>query len=253
MAKVPWQCEGSGSCRCSFPFHNERTRVPIKAVLFDLDDTLYDRGELVRRVVIGQYDAFKHELCSVQKDDFVRRVLQLDDNGYADKRVLYETVVREYGLTPAQIERLVENFWTSYDDKCELPQDTRLTLQTLRQNRIKLGVITNGGTERQQRKLDSLGVSSWFDVILISETEGVRKPDAEIFHRALGRCGVEASEAIFVGDHPDTDVGGALQAGLRAVWKVTPYWPCEYGVPFVRRLSEILPMCDATIVRTATL
>ena len=234
-----------------FPFHNERTRVPIKAVLFDLDDTLYDRGELVRRVVIGQYDAFKHELCSVQQDDYVRRVLQLDDNGYADKRALYETVVSEYGLTPALIERLVENFWTSYDDKCELPQDTRFTLQTLRQNHIKLGVITNGGTERQQRKLDSLGVSSWFDVILISETEGVRKPDAEIFHRAVGRCGVEASEAIFVGDHPDTDVGGALQAGLRAVWKVSPYWPCAYDVPFVRRLSEILPMCDAT-VRTAT-
>jgi GNAT superfamily N-acetyltransferase len=67
---------------------------------------------------------------------------------------------------------------------------------------------------------------------------------------------VEASEAIFVGDHPDTDVGGALQAGLHAVWKVTPYWPCEYDVPFVRRLSEILPMCDvgrvSYVLRQAT-
>ena len=223
---------------------NGRTRVPIKAVLFDLDDTLYDRDALVRRVVTDQYDTFQHELRSVQKDDFVRRVLQLDDCGYADKRALYATVVGEYGLTPALIERLVENFWTSYDEKCELPQDTRLTLQTLRQNHIKLGVITNGGTERQQRKLDSLGISSWFDVIVISETEGVRKPEPEIFRRALARCGVEASEAIFVGDHPDTDIGGALQAGLHAAWKVTPYWPCTHDVPFVRRLSEILPMCD---------
>jgi putative hydrolase of the HAD superfamily len=218
--------------------------VPIKAVLFDLDDTLYDREDLVRKVVTDQYDAFQHELRSVPKDDFVRRVLALDDNGYADKRALYETVVGEYGFTPALIDRLVENFWTSYDDKRELPHDTRLTLETLRQNGIKLGVITNGGTECQQRKLDSLGISSWFDVILISETEGVRKPDAEIFHRALVRCGVDASEAIFVGDHPDTDIGGALQAGLRAVWKVTPYWPCAYDVPFIRQLSEILPLCD---------
>jgi putative hydrolase of the HAD superfamily len=217
--------------------------VSIKAVLFDLDDTLYDRDELVRRVVTDQYDAFQHELRSVQKDDFVRRVLQLDDYGYADKRALYTTVANEYGLVPALIDRLVENFWTSYDDKCELPEDARVTLQTLRKNGIKLGVITNGGTERQQRKLDSLGISSWFDVILISETEGIRKPDVEIFHRALTRCGVEASEAIFVGDHPDTDIGGALQAGLRAVWKVTPYWPCHHDVPFVRQLSQILPMC----------
>jgi putative hydrolase of the HAD superfamily len=226
--------------------------VPINAVLFDLDDTLYDREELVRRVVTDQYDAFSDDLRSVPKDDFVARVIQLDDHGYADKRALYTAVVAEWGLTPDLIDRLAQNFWTSYDKKCFLPEDTRLTLQALRQNRIKLGVITNGGTERQQRKLDLLGISSCFDVILISETEGVRKPDVEIFHRALSRCGAEASEAIFVGDHPDTDVGGALRAGLRAVWKVTPYWPCPYDVPFVRRLSEILPMCDATIVRTAT-
>jgi putative hydrolase of the HAD superfamily len=102
------------------------TRVPIKAVLFDLDDTLYDREELVRRVVTDQYDAFSDELRSVQKDDFVSRVLQLDDHGYADKRALYATVIGEYGLTPALIERVVENFWASYDNKYELSQDIRI-------------------------------------------------------------------------------------------------------------------------------
>jgi len=218
--------------------------VPIKAVLFDLDDTLYDRGELVRRVVADQYDKFQNELRPVQKDEFINRVLQLDDYGYADKRALYETVVAEFGLRPNLIDPLVENFWTSYDEKCELPQDTLITLDALRRNGIKVGVITNGGAERQQRKLNSLGISSWFHVILISETEGVRKPDVEIFQRALVRCGVEASEAMFVGDHPDVDIGGALQAGLRAVWKVTPYWPCAHDVPFIRQLSEILPMCN---------
>lgn len=239
----------SSSCmaRSAVPFRSimGRTRVPIKAVLFDLDDTLYDRDALVRMVVTDQYDVFQHELGSVRKDDFVRRVLELDDHGYADKRALYAMLVAEWGLPTNLIERFAKNFWSSYDEKCELSEDTRVTLQTLRRNGIKLGVITNGGAERQQRKLDSLGISSWFDVILISETEGVRKPDAEIFHRALARCGVEACEAIFVGDHPDTDIGGALQAGLRAVWKVTPYWPCTHDVPFVRNLSEILLMCDA--------
>ena len=218
-------------------------RVTIKAVLFDLDDTLYDRYQLVRRVVADQWDTFQHELGGVQKDEFVARVVQLDDNGYADKRVLYTTVGGEFGLAPALIDRLIENFWTSYDAKGEVSEDTRVTVQKLRTNGIKIGVITNGATERQQRKLESLGIASWFDVVLISEKEGVRKPDAEIFHRALARCGVEPSEAIFVGDHPDADVGGALQAGLRAVWKVTPYWPCNHDVPFIRQLSQILPLC----------
>ena len=222
----------------------EELRVTIRAVLFDLDDTLYDRGELVRKVVIDQYEVFQTELRSVPKDRFVTRVLQLDDQGYADRRALYATVVAECGLAPDLIESFAENFWTSYDEKRQLPLDTWTTLQTLRKNGIKLGVVTNGGTDRQQRKLDSLGISSCFDVILISEAEGIEKPDPEIFHRALIRCGVQASEAIFVGDHPETDIGGALQAGLRAVWKVTPYWPCTHDVPSIRRLSEILPMCE---------
>ena len=217
--------------------------MPINAVLFDLDDTLYDREELVRRVVTDQYEVFSEDLRTVPKDEFVARVIQLDDHGYADKRALYTTVVTAWGVPPDLIERLAQNFWTSYDEKCCLPDDTRITLQTLRLNGMKLGVITNGGAERQRRKLDSLGISSWFDVIVISEAEGVRKPDVEIFHRALNRCGIPPSETIFVGDHPETDIGGALRAGLHAVWKVTPYWTCVHDVPFIRQLSEILPLC----------
>ena len=219
--------------------------MTIKAVLFDLDGTLYDRDELVRKVVSDQYDCFRTELQAIGKDDFVRRVLQLDAYGYGDKPGLYRTLSQELGLTSELVEPLVQNFWSSYDTKCELPEDTRLTLQTLRQRGIRLGVITNGGVERQQRKLELLGISSWFDAIVISEAEGVRKPDPEIFRRALARCSVESSEAIFVGDHPDADIGGALNAGLRAVWKSVPYWSCTHRVPSIRLLSEILPMCSA--------
>jgi putative hydrolase of the HAD superfamily len=132
------------------------------------------------------------------------------------------------------------DFWTRYDEHCVLDADVRHTLETLASRGVKIAVVTNGGRDRQQRKLDALGISSWLDAILISEVEGVRKPDPEIFRRALTRCGVEASAALFVGDHPEVDVGGALQAGLRAAWKVVPYWSCDHDVPAVRQLSEIL-------------
>jgi FMN phosphatase YigB (HAD superfamily) len=55
--------------------------MPIRAVLFDLDDTLYDREALVRRVIVDQYDAFEPELRAVDKDEFVTRIVQLDDHG----------------------------------------------------------------------------------------------------------------------------------------------------------------------------
>jgi putative hydrolase of the HAD superfamily len=198
----------------------------IRAVFFDLDGTLYDRDALVRRVVSDQYDTFQHALGSISKDKFLKRVTELDDHGYGDKPALYAKIAAEWDLAPGVADHLVASFWSLYERGCELSDDTRITLHTLRKWGMKLGVITNGSTEWQRRKLDSLGITSWFDTVLISEAEGVRKPDAEIFHRALTRCGVEASDAIFVGDNPDADVGGSLAAGLRAAWKSVPHWSC---------------------------
>jgi len=90
-----------------------------------------------------------------------------------------------------------------------------------------------------------LGLEHSFDAILVSEEEGVRKPDAEIFRRALARCGVDAREALFVGDHPVADVEGAHRAGLLAVWKHVPYWPpVIIAAPTIRDLSEVLPLAE---------
>lgn len=70
----------------------------------------------------------------------------------------------------------------------------------------------------------------------------MRKPDAEIFRRALARCDVAAEHAMFVGDHPVADVEGAQLAGLRAVWKFVPYWPPVVEAPAIRQLSDLLAL-----------
>ena len=172
--------------------------MPIKAVLFDLDGTLYDRDALVKKVASDQYDTFRDALRSISKDKFVTRVIELDDRGYGDKPALYAKVADEWNLAPGVADHLLVSFWSLYERACELSDDTRLTLHTLREWGMKLGVITNGSTEWQRRKLDSLGITSWFDTVLISEAEGIRKPDREIFHRALARCGgaVVATSAL---------------------------------------------------------
>lgn len=219
--------------------------VPIKAVLFDLDGTLYDRDALVERLFAQQFEAFKPALAAIPSKTFISRLVTLDDHGYRDKRDVYRIVGAEWSLASGLCDRLEKDFWTRYDDECVLEADVRYTLETLRERGVKLAVVTNGGADRQKQKLDALSISSWLDTVLISEVEGVRKPNPEIFRRALARCGVEASDALFVGDHPDVDIGGALEAGLCAVWKVVPYWTCTHDVPFIHRLSDILPMFDS--------
>ena len=81
------------------------------------------------------------------------------------------------------------------------------------------------------------------DAVLISEREGVRKPNPEIFRRAVARLGVEVSQTWFIGDNPDDDVAGAIAVGLRTFWRecldwATPTVACEV----IRSLDELLPL-----------
>jgi putative hydrolase of the HAD superfamily len=216
----------------------------IRAVFFDLDGTLYDRDALVHQLVADQYEVFAGQLPSISRDRFVSRVLEMDNHGYGEKAEGYQRLAAEWQLEPALAGRLCAHFWSAYDHHCQLSSDTATTLDTLRAHGKRLGVITNGSTDRQRGKLAALGLLDSFDVVLISETEGVRKPSAEIFRRALQRCDVSAAESVFVGDHPDTDIRGARNAGLLPIWRHVSYWPLvAENVLTVHQLVDILPTC----------
>jgi putative hydrolase of the HAD superfamily len=218
----------------------------IKAVMFDLDGTLYDRDTLATALFEKQYCAFEAELCGVPRERYLRDVLAMDGHGHSDKETGYRTLVRLWGLDDALATRLIEHFWYCYDALCQLSDDVADTLRTLRRRKLILAVVTNGQGVRQRRKLEALGIEHAFDVVLVSQEEGVSKPDPEFFRRALARCGVVCHEAMFVGDHPVADVQGAHEAGLKAVWKFVPYWtPVIADTPVIHKLSEILDLLDS--------
>jgi putative hydrolase of the HAD superfamily len=215
----------------------------ISAVFFDLDGTLYDRDAAMLELAHDQYVAFKDRLPpGIEEARFTERFLEVDDHGYADRSHVYGRLADEFGLDNWLTVDLERHFWESYSRRCEISDDTWATLQALRGAGKGLGIVTNGQTAWQTRKLEGLGLGSFFDTVLISQAEGLRKPDARIFHRALERCGVkQPSEAMFVGDHPEVDVAGAHAAGMVAVWKRVPYWTLTTAdAVVVDRLSEIL-------------
>jgi putative hydrolase of the HAD superfamily len=219
-------------------------RPEIRAVLFDLDHTLWERDAAVCRLFAAQHTAFP-ALATAPRDEYVKRIMMLDEHGAADKEAMYEQVVREFGLEPWIADALRTHFWANYKNYFEPVPDAFRVLNALRAAGLKTGIITNGTMAAQDAKISGLGLAPLMDVILISEREGIRKPDRAIFQRAVDRLGVRSGAAWFVGDHPEFDVRGAAEAGLTAVWVRSWAEAAPEATHTISALGELLPLLFA--------
>jgi putative hydrolase of the HAD superfamily len=214
----------------------------ISAVLFDLDGVLHDRDASVRTLIAQQYDLFAPALKPVSKDDFIKRFIDLDARGYTPKDRVYQQLVTACQVTEISAHDLYDHFYAIYHRCCTPFADLRGILARLRARDLRLGIITNGGHEFQMRTIEALGIAPYFAAILTSEREGLKKPDARLFHRAAQRLGVAPPEAVFVGDHPVVDIAGAREAGLKAIWKRDQFWePPLSADGVIDHLSQLEP------------
>ncbi len=130
-----------------------------------------------------------------------------------------------------------------------VPPGVPEALARARAGGLRLGVVSNS-----EGRLDALfahvGLEGAFACVVDSALEGVRKPDPEIFRRALARLGVAASRALYVGDLPSVDIDGARGAGLRAVL-VDPlgHYADYTGAP---RVASVVEVVDALLAARAS-
>jgi putative hydrolase of the HAD superfamily len=129
---------------------------------------------------------------------------------------VYGVFLERLGLhpDPALISRLYAEF-SDLSNYRAFP-DVLPALERLHAAGLVLGVISNF-EEWLERLLESLGLARFFDVRVISGVEGVEKPDPRIFQLALDRTGIEASDAVYVGDIPDFDIDPARSVGMDGV------------------------------------
>ncbi|WP_017187405.1 HAD family hydrolase [Alkalibacillus haloalkaliphilus] len=190
----------------------------IKAVVFDLDRTLLDRDKSVKVFVEKQYDRLKTFLDHIPKEKYITRFVELDQRGYVSKDQVYQRIVNEFNITGLTWQELLENYNSRFKDSCVPFPNLNRMLETLSDHHLMLGVITNGKGQFQLDNIKALGIEDYFETILISEWEGVKKPDPQLFHKALESLGVVPAESIYVGDHPENDIIASQNVGMKSIW-----------------------------------
>ncbi len=204
---------------------------------------MLDRRATFQLFIRSQMARFDHFFHHVDHDEYVDRVVELDRDGVTPKEEVFAGAARDFSLVDEAVEALPRDFRDRFPEECVAFAQLDSVLDHLAQSGYRLAVITNGGAEIQQRKIDVLGITSAFDYIAISEVVGFKKPDTEIFHRTLEHLDVAPGEAVHVGDNPRSDITGGKDAGLRTIWTRSRRWPEASGADAV--IEEIAQLPDA--------
>jgi putative hydrolase of the HAD superfamily len=223
----------------------------IRSVIFDLDETLLDRGATMRLFLRDQHERFNGRLGRVEGETFADRVIRHQANGYADKGEAYRKALTELGLEDDLAASLVKDYLENYGDRPVLFDGARETLSALSQQ-YRLALITNGKSKGQGKKITHSGLRRFFHVALVSEEVGVDKPDSRIFEHCVGLLGTKPEETVSVGDHPVNDVEAAMRCGIRGVWlRNAGFPPPRKADAVIDRLEDLSGLLEREDFRNA--
>jgi len=190
----------------------------IQGVLFDLDNTLYDRDlafeKWARAFVEEQFPAESE----AYRAETLAQIIAIDAHGYVTKQVLFTQVRALYPAVTLDVDTLCERFYQEWLVYMTLDSETETLLDALASAGIPFGIITNGPPQ-QHLKIDQLGLRSRTHCLFISAEFGCNKPDPAIFQAAASCLGLLCEQILFVGDNPEADICGAHAVGMTTAWR----------------------------------
>jgi FMN hydrolase / 5-amino-6-(5-phospho-D-ribitylamino)uracil phosphatase len=195
---------------------------PIKAVLFDLDDTLWPIVP-----VIAHAEEILYDWLALHAPNVVQRFTV--DSLRERRRMLATTAPHyTYDLNALRKAALMEAFIECNEDIAKI--DTAMAIFSHARNKVtpfddvmpvllRLGkTVAVGSVSNGAADLQAIGLAHHFRISVAAHQLGCSKPDAAIFHAACDALGVTPAETAYVGDDPALDVEGAQKAGLHGIW-----------------------------------
>ena len=216
--------------------------VEVKAVYFDLDDTLctyWDAAKAGLRAAIEavpvsglttetflaewavQFRRFAHELKTSHWYE-----IYLTQGGVTRVQLINETL-QSLGINDPELAwRIGDEYGRQRDERLVLFEDAKVVLRALH-GHLPLGLITNGPADVQRQEIETLQIEGFFDYVLIEGELGVGKPHPLVMRRAEESAGCSGRDILFVGNSYHHDIVPAAEVGWRTAW--------------IRRPSDVAP------------
>lgn len=201
--------------------------MSIKAVLIDLDNTLYDYEKCNRaglEFAINRLSSIFNVPLETVKDTFDKsRMLvkeYLGNTAASHSRFLYfqKTIEHLKGSTDIKLtEDIHELYWNAYFNQMALFDGVADFFEELKLNGIKIAIVSDLVADIQFKKLLRLGIDRYIDFVITSEEAGRDKPEKHVFQLALEKLGLPKEEVVLIGDDTDKDVKGADDYGIKYI------------------------------------
>lgn len=219
----------------------------IRAVCFDLDNTLWDIWPVIRRAEQAMYDLLAQhyprvvasltvEAMRAAREKTAAAHPQMQHDFTFLRMQTLRDHAREFGYAEAMAEEAFEAFIQARN-QVDLYDDVLPGLERLR-TRFRLFTASNGNAD-----LSRIGLAHYFERTIAARQVGVLKPDPAIFHKVIEGTDLDPNEVVYVGDDPELDVGGARGAGMQAIWinREGAPWPAGMEPPehVVKSLHEL--------------
>lgn len=186
----------------------------MKAVIFDLDNTLYN----VEQYYLGAFKEIADYLSrkyGLSKQEIYKRLVNLWRGKTSMYSHLFDDLLDLFEL--GNELRNVIKIFNNYDGELKPYPDVTSTLKELKKRNCKLGILTDGNVERQKRKIKLLGLDRFFDVIVFTKELDNPKPSEIPFQEAINKLEVSPQKSFYVGDNPLIDFEGAKKMGMKTV------------------------------------
>lgn len=199
----------------------------IKALIFDLDNTLYDYDAAHEAAFLAlAEDAGKTLGLSLERfTTLYQKAYRIQQSragsGSAaihNRLIRCQIMLEQIGQPVFSAPRMAERYWSVFLSHVRPAPGADACIPLLKAAGYTIGIGTNMTADYQFAKLERLGLAEYVDFMVTSEEAGAEKPDARLFNLCVEKAGCSAAECVFVGDNMEHDVYGAKQAGLCPVW-----------------------------------